>query len=265
MSTEPSYGIYTIDNSYIWGIFERAFRLSNIKRMSSNSEILTRFKDGTPQIIEKNKHVLDGFSNTVTDAFQKTAADKDLILHDFYTLQSKIYEWVEKYHFHKDWLVDYAHYFIYQFSQNPELEPEDVVVGIKNYDYSRTMYLPFKFEANGWWAAEDGETANQYKARVSREFETQLNQYIIEANASMRLNELPKFTKHPAYTSVKWLVYSTVNGWDSERITEKFYEDISAERTKSNLANNAFESKKKHIENEIRKLKAYALPMRNNL
>ena len=104
---------------------------------------------------------MEGFADVVKRTFQETADNKDLILPNFFLLQSGIYKWVEKYHFRKDWLIDYAYYFIYQFSQNPNLETENIEVGIKNYDYGRTMYLPFEFKANGWWASEDGETANQ--------------------------------------------------------------------------------------------------------
>ena len=127
------------------------------------------------------------------------------------------------------------------------------------------MYESFEFKAKGWWAAEGGETAKQYTARLTKEFKEQLNQYIIEASSSMRLDKLPKATKPPTYESVNWLVYSTVRGWSSETVAEKFFSKISADRTKNELSKKAFESTKKHIENEVRKLKAYDLPMRETL
>jgi len=56
-----------------------------------------------------------------------------------------------------------------------------------------------------------------------------------------------------------------VKGWNSERITEKFFPDIAAERTKSQETAKKFDNTKKHIENEIRKLKKCDLPMNEDL
>jgi len=175
-------------------------------------------------------------------------------------LHGQIYKWVEKYNLRKDWLVDYAYYFVFQFSEKPDIPVKDIEVGQRYYS-PRTMYMPFDFKTNGWWASEEGETANQYQKRVTDEFDEALEQYILNATSYLDLDKLKRFTKPPTYESVEWLAYRVVRDWDSEKIAEKFFPEIAASRTRTPTAKRAFESKKKNIENEIRKLKKYGLPV----
>ena len=254
-----------LDRSYHWGALQTAFNLSSIKNHFSNPKLSDLRSEKMKQQIEINKHTLESFANTVEETFQETAADKDSILSNFFSLQSKIYDWVKKYHFRKDWLVDYAYYFIHQLNQNPKLKAKNIEVGVRLYDLQKTVFYSFDFNAEGWRANEDGETANQYKARVTKEFTEQLDHYINTASVSLQLAELPKATKPASYKSLEWLVCSTVRDWNSEKIAEKFFPDISADRTKSEESAKKFNSTKKHIENEIRKLKEYGLPLRDNL
>lgn len=253
------------DRSYRWGALQTAFYLSSIKNHLSNSELSNECSEETKQLIEINKHTLESFAYAAKETFQETAFNKDSILPNFFSLQSKIYNWVKKYYFRKDWLVDYAYYFIHQLNQKPELEAENIEVGVRLYDLRKTMFYSFDFNAEDWRASEDGETANQYKARVTKEFTQQLDHYINTASASLQLAKLPKATKPASYKSLEWLVCSTVRGWNSEKIAETFFSDIAADRTKSEESAKEFNSTKKPIENEIRKLKEYGLPLRDDL
>lgn len=255
------------DYKYLWGLVKDVFNLAFVKFMLSDLEGMAACPDNTSELVEEDKYSLESIDNAIKKAFQDSAVNQDLILNNFYQIQKNIYQWVEKYHLQKDWLVDYAYYFIHQFNQNPTLEAKNVEIGIRHYDYRRTKYYPFEFTAKGWWASEGGETANQYQIRVTKEFNEKLNQYIDIAASSMELNELPVATKPPTYKSLEWLAYSTVKGWNSERIAEKFFPDIAAKRTESEKAAKKFDNTKKHIENEIRKFKGeeYDLPMREDL
>lgn len=261
---QSNMSIFEFERGYQWGLLEMTYNLSCINyRMSvyDSSEI----PESILKIIEDNKYTLKAFTDTIKESFRVTAENQESILENFFLLKDGLYSWAKKYHLQKDWLIEYAHYFIYQFSQNPNLEAKDVEVGRANYNYGRTLYYPFKFETGGWWAAGEGETANQYKVRVRKKFEEELDLYINEASDTLKLNQLSQATNPPTYTNVKWLVYGTVKGWSAERIIEKFFPEIVADKTKNELSFLTFENKVKHVKSEMKKLKEFDLPLPENL
>lgn len=254
---------HPINQSYIWGELQNAFFWAQKYYLSKhlNYKFDSEVDDG---VIEDNKYTLQIIEAEIKTAFKQTAQNEDSILPNFFILQGKIYEWAEKYHLKEDWLIDYAYYFIEQLSRNKGIPVNEIKVANRHYS-SSTMYYDFEFKSRGWWASGEGESAPEYKARVTKEFEKQLNDYLSEATYRLGLDKLKKVTKSPTYESVDWLVYSIVKDCDGERLVEKFYPDIAADKTKNKLTKRAFESKKKHIENEIRKLKIYGLPQNEKI
>lgn len=264
----PDYynkSIFDFDQSYLWDALKLALYLANIQYYISVVGTADTVSDSIIQQIEENKYLLNAFSNAVKTAFKETTASEDLILSNYFHLQGKICDWADKYNLKKDWLIEYAYYFIYQFSQNSGLETKDVEIGIKDYNYANTFYDPFEFKAGGWWVAEQGETAIQYKARVTKEFEKKLEQYITEASSDLKLNELSKYTRPPSFTSVLWLANCIIKSWNSEQVLEKFFPEIAVNKTKDKASFLTFENKIKYIKSEIRKLKKFNLPTPKNL
>jgi hypothetical protein len=147
----------------------------------------------------------DKFLRTVVEAFSGGAEQqRESILCDFFGLLTSIYSWADKYHLKKDWLVEYAFAIIFQFGQNENLLLEDLIIGQRNYN-PRTLFLPFEFKTIGWWAS--GDSPEEYKVRVTKEFEEQLDEYIVEASSSLNLNKLTKGTgRPPEIERVRWLV-----------------------------------------------------------
>lgn len=249
------------DQKYLWGLIEGVFYLSRAEFMSicDEPEVVS---DETRRSIEYGKHTINGFTSVIKQTFKETAADQDSILLNYLRFQGKIFDWVNKYNLKKDWLVEYAHFLIYQFSQNPEIEIQDVEIALKNCNHYQTYYHPFEFETAGWWASDEGETAKVYMTRVTEEFNLKLKLYIEEASTTLKLDNLPKATNPPTFENVAWLLCWTVKNWDEEKIIEKFFPEISGNKTKNDLTWKAFESKKKHIQKEIKTLAAYDLPVR---
>lgn len=245
---------------YEWASLEFLIRLLTTKQWLSSGFSVHNYPSEEIQIIENNKEALDRLEQAIQKHFNLTCDNPDLVVPNFCKIQNKIFAWVKKYNLHKDWLVEYAYFFLYQFSQDPNLDIKDIDIVIKKLDYYSTVYTPFEFKSLGWFAGEYGESAIEYKTRVTREFEEKLNLYIIEASKALKLNELSKFTKSPTYESVKWLAYWCVKKWNAEIIVENFFGDIYADRTKGTSYFLTYENKVKHIKREMRKLKAFNLP-----
>jgi hypothetical protein len=157
-----------------------------------------------------------------------------------------------------DWLIDYAYYFLFHFNRTPEIAAKDIPVWPRNYS-SPTLYKTFKFEAAGWWASEEGENADDYRERVTNEFEKALDEYIVAGTLFMGLEHKTKFTKPTSMKTVPWLVRRVFFGWSAEQIVEHFFPEI--DRTRSKLAARSFISKRKYVEDEMRELKKYKLPV----
>jgi len=260
----PEYEYSPINQSYIWGELRTALNWTRTYYLFNHSDFEIKNEEMVKAIIEDNKYTLQGIIGDVENAFKYTETEEKFILTNFLLLQNGIYEWIEKHNFQKDWLVEYAYYFINQFSDNKKIGVNNLRVE-KRLLVSETTYYDFEFKSRGWVASEYGESAPKYKERVTREFEEQLNEYLYEATDRLGLDKMKKFTKPPTYQSVEWLVYSLVKKCDAERLVEKFYPNIAANRTKNELTHKAFESKKRHIVNEIKKLKIYGLPENENI
>jgi hypothetical protein len=255
----PDYKYSPMNQSYIWGELKKPLSWTLKYYDSIHTDYKFENDAVTNAISEDNKLNPEDIKSVIETAFQETAKDKNLILSNFSILQNGIYLWIEKYDLQKDWLVEYAYYFIYQFSHNKSISVGDLTVDKRLY-MSDTMYSDFEFKTRGWQASKHGESAPTYKARIEKEFEKKLNEYLSEATHYLGLKEMKKFTKSPTYKNVEWLAYSLIKKCDAERLVEKFYSDIAAERTKDYSSSKKFENKKKHIENEIKKLKIYGLP-----
>ncbi len=261
-----TYGVESFDrkwdSDYVWGELLTTFYYAKIMPYIGKSEFDDIFGSKDKAIIEVYQHTLNAFTRTIKKNFEATADGQAEIPRTFLNLQLAIYGWIEKHHLKKDWLVDYAYYFLFQLSENPGVLVKDIEVATRNYN-CRTMYRRFEFETQGWWASEHGENVKQFEKRVTKEFELARDRYVLEASSALSLDKLIKFTKPPSFENVEWLVYRVLKGWDAERIVEKFFPRIAADRTQSPRAAKSFRSKKAHVENEIRELKKYGLPYRN--
>lgn len=100
------------------------------------------------------------------------------------------------------------------------------------------------------------------KTRLRNGFELEVGSYFHNMSSYLNLHRLKNVYKPRDFDRVKWLVLRTLKSWDAERIVERFFPRIAADRTKSELDNKRFENKKKHVDNEIRKLENYDLPRR---
>jgi hypothetical protein len=155
----------------------------------------------------------------------------------------------------------YAYLFLFQFSNNPSIKLDDIEILFLNVR-SLDAY-PFEFKFNGWFAGD--EDKEDYEKRITESFESQLQAYFHNVSSHFVLDEKKRITKPRSFENVKWLVYSTVKGWSTKRILEKFFPDISANRTKNELSFITFENKLKHIKSEMRKLNRFDLPLHKSL
>jgi hypothetical protein len=211
------------DSKYLWGFLKVLFLTTQYKFHLSTSEnensisvpkelemICEEF-----EILYKNlgyrkniydthlKHKIEGFERLLQKAFQETATDETLILSNFLELQSQIYFWVDRYHLHKDWLIEYAYFILYQMSKNEDIPVKEIPILKRRYTPD-TIADDFVFKSQGWWASK--ETAEECKAIVREEFEEKLKNYMASAHLYLDLDRKTKFTKPKDPEKLKWLV-----------------------------------------------------------
>jgi hypothetical protein len=259
------YNYVPVNLRYVWGELETALFWTQRYCIAKYTDYKFDNQELVEEIIEDNKYNLQSIEQMIESHFQKTAKNKSSIVFDFLILQTEIYCWINKYNLHKDWMFYYAYYFISQFGGNKDISLEDLRVEPRLHD-TDLQYYDFEFRTKGWLASEYGEPALEYKARVKKEFEKQLDDYIDEAADRMKLGELKNATgKPPTYKNVEWLAYSLIKGFTAEGLVEKYYKEVTADKTKDESSYKKFENKKKHIESEVKKLQMYDLPESKSL
>ncbi len=248
-----------MDIDFIWGDLKLTFLLAQHMTYMDTPGRDYKVGDCVKEQIEENRYTLQSFVREIESKFENSAVGKEDILLHFLNLQAGIYRWVEKYKLERDWLVNYAYYFLFQFMRLPETPVKDIPIWPRRY-YSPTLYRPFKFEMAGWLASEEGETSKEYKSKVLKECEKLLDEYLIEATLFLSLGHKTKSRKPLSFEAIEWLVRRVFCGWNSERILEHYLPEISAGRTGSELAVKSFKHTKKRIQNEMRNLRKYNLP-----
>ncbi len=153
----------------------------------------------------------------ITDAFSSNEHEADLILESFLTLRLEIYQWVDRYYLPKDWLLKSAFYIISQFNKNESLAVKDIEIPLQRV--RPFIAFDFKFERAGWEVEK--EKAEDYRRRITKDFQEALEQYFDRAHRDLRLDKIPTITRPKKnYESVRWLVRRNVQGWDNEKIVD---------------------------------------------
>lgn len=250
---------YERDEDYLWGDLKLTLNAACFSLLMEMPNYSDSIPDDIREYLDKNKTGLQWVIEPVKTYLGPLGRDEKMVPQAFFLLQWKIYQWVEKYGFQKDWLIDYAYYYLNQLKEQPGRAVVDIPVPQTLYS-GRTRYHLFTFESDGWLCSDEGENVKEFEARVTREFEEALAQYIEEAGSAFGIHLLKRYTKPPTYENVEWLAHRVMKGWTSEEIVEKFFLAMSADRTRSATGKRAFNSKKRHVENEMRKLKQYGLP-----
>lgn len=178
----------------------------------------------------------------------------------FITLQLKLLYWAEQHKIEKDWVLKYAYFILWQFSNNRSLEISQLKIERLNvYSF---VPLPFEFKFNGW--APEDEDAEDYEKHLKEKFFSEMDNYFQAVGRRLNLEKMIRYRAHK-YEKVKWLVYANFKSKTAEGILEKFFPDIAAEKTKRQVTYLAYENKLKHIKSQIRSLANYDLPLLKSL
>jgi hypothetical protein len=123
---------------------------------------------------------------------------------DFIKLQFEVTEWVERHNLQKDWLLRYAYFFLFQFSNNPDVELSEIEIGFLNV--RSLAAFPFEFQFNGWLAGD--EEKEEYEKRLIKSFKSELQRYFHSVSNHFDLDEKKRITKPivPDFESIKWLI-----------------------------------------------------------
>jgi len=220
-----------------------------ILKVSSNiiEDFLTNYKSSFLSNAGQNLSV---FLENVTNG-------KKIDLAAFITLQLGLLDWAERHRLKKDWLLRYGYYFLMQFSNSPNLEVSKLEVG---YLPTRS-FLPitFTFNFEGWLPGD--EQKEVYEQRLKASFKDELENYFQRIRRQNNLDNQPRHKRPPTFENVKWLVHSLLRNQDAEKVVEKFFHNISADRTKNESSALTFDNKVKHIKSEIRSLAKFNLPI----
>ena len=206
---------------------------------------------------DEHKHFREEAKQKITTFLQDISPTPEDNIADFIELQIGLLKWAERHNLHKDWLLRYAYFFLSQFSNNPDVKVDEIE--IPHLNVRSFAAYPFEFSFNGWLPGD--EEKEEYEKRIKESFESKLQTYFHQISNHFDLNEKKRITRPRSFENVKWLVYSTVKKWNAERILEKFFPDISANRTKNDYSFLTFENKLKHIKSEMRKLESFLLPV----
>lgn len=226
---------YDQNEDYLWGDLKFTLNAAYFSLLMEMPDYSDLIPDDIQEYLDKDKTGLQWFIEPVRTRLGPLARDEKMVPQAFFLLQWKIYEWVEKYRFQKDWLVDYAYYYLNQLNEQPDRAVVDIPVPRTMYS-GRTRSNLFTFESEGWWCSDEGENVKEFEARVTREFEEALAQYIEEAGGAFGMHLLKRSTKPPTYENVEWLAHRVMKGWTTEQIVEKFFHAIAADRTRSALS-----------------------------
>jgi hypothetical protein len=222
---------HPFNHSFYWGEYSYLLRLIDVKmsisKFPEDLSVLNLSEEDT-QLIEnfKNTILLEKYNIETSErgiikAFAETATNQEDCLTNFLKLQNGLISWAYKYHLEKDWLIDYAHYIIWQFSKNADLKITQIETNPLNIR-SLEAY-PFEFRARGWRAGD--ETKEEYEEGLTIFFLSKLDEYFDSSYRQLNLEKIKKITSPVKYENVKWLVWETVLGWDREETLQRIDEE----------------------------------------
>lgn len=136
------------------------------------------------------------FGVSPTDTLTSTA---------FLSLQCGLFDWMERHHFERDFMLVNAYILIGQFTQNPEQAPDDALA-FGRIIPRRLQAEEFTFRTDGWWAYK--ESPGAYLERTIDECKKQLSEYLINSHNYLNLAKMTHITKpkDPDFESIFWLI-----------------------------------------------------------
>jgi len=138
-------------------------------------------------------------------------------LDSFVDVQLAVLDWARKYNLKKDWLLRYGLDFIKQFSENPALPAQRLII---RTPIVTTLTTPeFKFEFEEW--TFDSEGVESYEARLRNAFDLRIKEYFDRCHRQLNLTHQKRSTSPRDFDRLKWLAYSTIEGLSKEGIQER--------------------------------------------
>ncbi|MEZ5427298.1 MAG: hypothetical protein R2747_13595 [Pyrinomonadaceae bacterium] len=258
------------DYSFYWGKLQNL--LISLDENGVNEDLVNEdlLDESLSFFLDRQKINIEETKQKIIKAFQETATDKGMIVKNFTYLQLGLLNWAKKHFLEKDWIIEYTYYFLWQFCDaeshllGPTLSPpdfapmpslhakrvvetaEELEVGLKGFRCLEAHI--FEFRVRGWRAGE--EDKEEYEQRVTEYFREKMEKYFDIAYRDLGLDKKIKVTKPIDYSTVKWLVRWTVQGWSKEQILDEISQQDPNSRDLSTLGK-AFE-----------KFKEYDLPVR---
>lgn len=166
---------------------------------------------------DEQKYFREEAKRKLTKFLQDISPTPETSIADFIKLQIGLLKWAEQHNLQKDWLLRYAYFFLFQFSNNPNTKLKEIEIPFLNIR-SLSAY-PFEFTFNGWAAGDDEK--EDYEKRITESFEAELQRYFHNINNQFDLDEKKHVTKPVYYDRVKWSVRWTVQGWSKEQILQE--------------------------------------------
>ncbi|HEX8735000.1 MAG TPA: hypothetical protein VF721_06750 [Pyrinomonadaceae bacterium] len=238
---------------YRWGELESLLSLISTNYLISVSpDYEQKTSEKLKEFISQNaEFYLKPAEKVIVDAFEKTGKNKESIFVNFWLLQNGVFNWVKQYNLQKDWLIDYAYYFLFQFSNDNSLAIKNLEISTRTFSHLEAP--PFEFKFPGWWAG--GEAKELYEKRLRDSIEQELKKYFDFAFRYLQLGKRKKATRPIDFQRVKWLVRWTVQNWSKEQILEEIDNEFQQQGIEKYYDINT-------LDKAFKEFKKYDLPVR---
>lgn len=253
------------DIDYAVKILAKNIALSNGLNLSHKTDETNILKEISEIIIQnyissdKVHYFIKETRRSLRQSFEKISTN-ELDIDSFIKLHLGLLRWAETYGLEKDWILRYAYFFISKFGSDPDIDIQKINTPYINRRSLMTDRFVFKFD--GWFPGD--ETREDYEKRLRTEFESSLEQFFQFSGKQLKLDRVRKTTKPLKYDCVKWDVYAVILRWNAEKVLEKFFREIAANKTKNEICSIAYENKLKVIRSEFNRLSEYQLPVPRN-
>ena len=158
----------------------------------------------------------------ITQKLQVGEVNSDAVFNDYLTLQVFLFDWMEKHHLEKYWLLGVAYSILCQFAGNETLPVENIELFLPQV-YRKLQADKFTFEMEGWWAGKI--SAKEYEKQVLAKLKKSLPEYFHKAYKDLDLADKKQVTKpkDPTYKGIYFLL-AWNEGATNPQIAECFAE-----------------------------------------
>ncbi len=162
-----------LDKDFQWGDFFPLLYFIEVDFIKSNHpELAENFRDFI-KVSENHSRSIEQAKTIIIQRFTDISPNAEKHVFDFAYLMASLIHWAEKHNLNKDWLINYAIYFIFQFAFKDAQTVNDLKVHPLNATSLPTA--DFTLEARGW--IPNAEDKEEYEIGIIEYLKEKLAEY----------------------------------------------------------------------------------------